>query len=73
MSRKIKEIEGQKSLDNFLKAATKHTPTHDDKETRSIKKTKKRTPPSAEKEPVMKKLNLEAEDTGGPKDSEVIL
>ena len=56
MLRKIKEVEGQKSLDNFLKAVTKHTPTHEDIDTRSIKKTKKQTPPSAEREPVMKKL-----------------
>ena len=70
MSRRIKEVEGQKSLDNFLKAVMKHTPSHD-KTSRLADKTKKRTPPSAEKEPLMKKLNLEAEDTSVSSDSEV--
>ena len=70
MSRKIKEVEGQKSLDKFLKAVIKHTPSQQ-KSNRLAEKTKKRTPPSAEKEPLMKKLNLEEKDTGGSSDSEV--
>ena len=61
MSRRIKEVEGQKGLDKFLKAVTKYTPSKQ-KLTRPAKQTKKRTPPSTEKEPIMKKLNLDEKD-----------
>ena len=69
MSRKIKEVEGQKGLDKFLKAVIKHTPLQQ-KLTRPAEQTKKRTPPSTEKEPIMKKLNLDEKDTSVSSDSE---
>ena len=71
MSRKIKEVEGQKGLDKFLKAVTKHTLSQQ-KLTRPAEQTKKRTPPSTEKEPIMKKLNLDEKDTGVSSDSKTI-
>ena len=57
MSRKIKEVEGQKSPDKFLKAVIKHTPS-DETISRLVNKTKKQTPPSAEKRAIYEEAKL---------------